>query len=160
MPTAMSGLRSQAGIQPDGSGQGRASRSVRVLDVAGGAVRLGEVEAYRALADGPDGESCGKQHCVVGLAAQPAERRCDVDVGGDQHSGGVELAEQTLRPSRQPHVVKIVVLILEQHRHGAPRSSRADTSSTSAAGGCQENTPHGTPPTTGVSGPHMPRRNR
>jgi hypothetical protein len=78
-----------------------------------------------------------------------------MDVGGGQQSRGVELGEQTLRTRRQSVVVKIV-----EHCHGAPRSSSADTSATSAGGGCQENTPHGLPSGTGVSGPHIPRRNR
>ena len=39
-------------------------------------------------------------------------------------------------------------------------SSRSDSAVISAAGGCQLNTPAGWPSTTGVSGPHMPRRNR
>ena len=35
-----------------------------------------------------------------------------------------------------------------------------DTAVISGSGGCQLNTPAGCPSTTGVSGPHMPRRNR
>ena len=39
-------------------------------------------------------------------------------------------------------------------------SKRSDRPVTSPVGGRHEKTPHGTPSTTGVSGPDMPRRNR
>ena len=70
-------------------------------------------------------------------------------VEGAQPSGGL------LRPSPVGDIHLV-------DRHAAARlpSSRSDSSTTSAAGGCQLNTPAGCPSTTGVSRPHMPRTNR
>ena len=47
----------------------------------------------------------------------------------------------------------------ERRRHRRP-SKRSDRSVTNPAGGRQEKTPHGIPSTSGVPGPHMPRRKR
>ena len=109
------------------------------------------------MAHGAHGQRDRQQHRLVGLADETAEGGRDVDVGGGEHPGGVELGEQPAGGQREVAVVQVDRVEGVGHRTTTP-SSRSDSSSTSATGGRHENTPHGAPSTTGVSGPHMPRR--
>ena len=85
----------------------------------------------------------------LGHRAEPGR---DVDVGRGEHLGPVEDREQAVSPQGEPAVVSVV-----DHESATSPASRSESSSTIAAGGCQANTPHGWPSTSGVSGPHMPR---
>ena len=129
----------------------------------------GQVDADRAEPHRADRQRQREQHPLVGLAGQPAEPGGDVHVGGVEHAGGVELGEQPgarERASRaSPGSTAPGPGADRSARRAARRSSRSpssrsDSSTTSAGGGRQPKTPHGTPSTTGVSGPHMPRTNR
>ena len=116
----------------------------------------GEVEADRPAAHRPDRERDGEQDRLVVLAGQPSERQGDVHVGAGQDPGGVEVGEKARRPEGEAGVGG--VHRLEEVAHGRTPSRRSDSAVTRATGGCQEKTPHGRPSTTGVCGPHMPRR--
>ena len=80
-------------------------------------------------------------------------------------SGRLNRASSSGRAERAPAVVGVGPHGLVGDRHDAlpvetvasRPSSRSESSTTIAAGGCQLKTPHGTPSTSGVSGPHMPR---
>src|SRR4051794_13804406 len=119
------------------------------------------------MAYAADRERGGEQNMLVGLTPEPAEGHRDVDVGRMQDAAGVERAEQASGAQREPGVVRLegrgVETVVERsggHRSGLPVSSRSESPVTSAAGGRQSNTPHTDPSRVGVSGPHMPRRNR
>ncbi len=83
-----------------------------------------------------------------------------MDIRRSQHTGLVEHSEEA------PAVVdQLAALVSDQGLgwrggHGRPPSSRSDNSLTSAAGGRQLKTPHGTSSTTGVCGPAIPRTKR
>ena len=109
------------------------------------------------MAHGPHGEGHRQKDGLVPLAGEPAQRRGDVDVGGGQHAGGVEGVQQPVCGERQVAVLRVDRLEDLAHDPTTP-SSRSESSSTSGTGGRHEKTPHGMPSTTGVSGPHMPRR--
>jgi hypothetical protein len=130
------------------------------LDLGDGAVDLVEVDADRTGPGGAHGERHREQHRLLGLTGQLAQARGDVHVGGLEHALVVERAEQAGRAERAPPAGRLDLGQRRGHRvghAGALPSRIAERSSTSAAGGCQENTPHGTPSTTGVPGPTMPR---
>ena len=115
-----------------------------------------EVDEHVPDARGADGESGGEQNGIIGSADQGGEPACDVDVGGGEDSGVVELEQQPGRPTREAGVEA-----LDDVGHApSPRSRTSLSASTSAGEGCQVNTPHGVPSTTGVSGPVIPRTNR
>ena len=67
-------------------------------------------------------------------------------IGGVEHAGLVE-CPQAGRSRRRRARTSVTVM-----RPASPASSRSDSATTSAAGGCQLNTPHGCPSITGVSG--------
>ena len=94
---------------------------------------------------------------LVALPREPREPPRDVHVGGREHARLVERRQRARGAARDPRVEAVELADLV---HAAPRSSTSLSSSTSAAGGCQENTPQRCPSTTGVSGPVMPRTNR
>src|SRR4051812_33825251 len=105
-----------------------------------------------------------------------------MNIGSLNHAGLVEGAQKTARADRVPPVGGVENLdgrAFGRHdclmatrcarlrrafgRHDAataPTSSRSDKAVTRVAGGAQLNTPARWPSTTGVAGPHMPRRNR
>ncbi len=114
---------------------------------------LGQVEAHRAGADRPDRQRAGQRDPFVALPDQAGEAGRHVHGGGVEHAGPVELPQQPGRAER----LAAVELVLDRG-HAALPSSRSDSASTSAGGTGQLNTPAGWPSTTGVSGPHMPRR--
>ena len=102
-------------------------------------------------------EGDGEQHPLVVLPAEVADPLGDVDVGGLQQPGLVVRRQQPGGLAGQPPVV--LADRLEQLGHAVTTpSSRSDSASTRATGGRHENTPHGSPSTSGVSGPHIPRR--
>lgn len=74
----------------------------------------------------------------------------------------LNFGENTVHALCVLHVVRVNLGIgVEFDAHFASaRSSDADRSSMSAAGGFQEKTPHGAPSTSGVDAPDMPRMNR
>ena len=114
-------------------------------------------------ADRPHGEG-RRRAATVSSASPPASpsRWRDVDVGGLEHAGRVEgRAAARSAPSASRAVVRVARRLEQASRHAvtAVPSSRSESASTSAAGGCQAKTPHGWPSTTRASsGPHMPRR--
>ncbi len=121
----------------------------------------GEVEAHRPVPERAHREGDREQHALVGLRAEASEPGGDVHVGGTEHADAVEVGEQSGRPSYLLGTEEVERDgRLGLGRHGAPRSRRSERSVTSAAGGDQEKTPHGIASTTGVAGPHMPRRKR
>ena len=147
----MSGLFEPSASHDVGYRPGQRFEVGRVFDVACHRVGLGEVEAHRALAHGPNRQGRREQHRVVD--SPPSRPSVDATWTSAALSTPAALNWRAdPGPRRQSIVVKIV-----EHCHGAPRSSSADRSATSAAGGCQENTPRGVPSATGVSGPHIPR---
>ena len=99
----------------------------------------GEVDADVGQSWGAHGEGDGEEHGLVVDAGQGAEPAGDVDIGGGEHAGVVELGEQSGRRQRQPGVEDVGV----GHPAGAPVSSRSLTATTSAGWGDHENTPHG-----------------
>ena len=118
----------------------------------------GQVDEDVPEARGAHGEGGGQHHGVVRLADEPAEARRHVDVGRRQHAGVVELEQQPGGAAREADVE--AVALADGGHAPSPRSSTSLSAATSAADGCQVNTPHGTPSATGVSGPVIPRRNR
>jgi hypothetical protein len=90
-----------------------------------------------------------------GARTERAEAERDVDVGDDEHARVVERPQEAWRVARPAGVEAI-----RRRDQGAPRSKASLSASTSAALGCQAQTPHGTPSTTGVAAPVIPRRNR
>ncbi len=120
-----------------------------------------QVEADRAATGGADRERDRQEHPVVALATQLTDPGGDVHVGRVEQVLGVERRQQPVAPAGQPPVV--IAGRLEQLAHrvapaGTTPSRRSESASTSATGGRQAKTPHGAPSTSGVSGPHMPRR--
>ncbi len=103
----------------------------------------GQLDADRPEPHRPDGEGGGQQDDLVVLATELLQPQGDVDVGGGQHPGGVEGAQQPGRALHQPDL-------------GHRPASRSESSTTRAAGGCQSKTPQ----PAGVSGPTIPRTNR
>ena len=120
----------------------------------------GEVEADRAAAYGADRERDGEQHPLVGLAAQRADPGGDVDVGGVEQVPALNVASSPAPPrvSRQSASLGGSKSSVMSRSAGTTPSSRSESASTRATGGRQAKTPHGAPSTSGVSGPHMPRR--
>ena len=102
-----------------------------------------------------DGERGRQLDRLVGLVRERGDPHRDVDVGRREHADVVELAQQARRMARAADVEEV-----ELDHAGTPRSSRSLSATTSRAGGRHENTPHGVPPTAGVSGPVIPRTNR
>ena len=101
-------------------------------------------------------ERGSQQNGIICSADQLGEPSRDVDVGGRQHAGVVELEQQPGRSAREA-----CVEALDDVGHAlSPRSRTSLSASTSAGDGCHVNTPHGVPSTTGVSGPVIPRTNR
>ncbi len=90
------------------------------------------------------GERRRELHGLVVLARQLREPPRDVHVGGSEHAGLVELAQQARGADHQPRVGHV------------PRSRTSLSASTSAPDGRHANTPQ----PGGVSGPTIPRRNR
>ena len=105
---------------------------------------------------GPHRKGDGEEHGLVVDAGHSAEPEGDVDIGGGEHAGAVELGEQPGRPERHPGIEQIGV----SHAACTPVSRRSLTATTSAGGGDHENTPHGCPSTRGTTAPVIPRRNR
>ena len=101
-------------------------------------------------------EGGGQQNGIVGSADQAGEAARHVDVGGGEHAGVVELEQQPGRPAREAGVEALG----DVGHAPSPRSRTSLSASTSAGVGCQVKTPHGTPSTSGVSGPVIPRTNR
>ena len=87
-PPTTSGLAATAASHASASGHGRASRSTASSSSLVAVAADGrQVDAHVGEARGPDGEGDGEQDVVVGLAAERAEARGDVDVGGVEHAG-------------------------------------------------------------------------
>ena len=107
----------------------------------------GEVEPVAAVPE------CGQRR-------QEPHRRAavgDVEVGGGEQQAVVERGQQAGAAARESPVVLAGGLEELRHRDTTRPASRSESSSTSGTGARQVNTPQGTPSTTGVSGPHMPR---
>ncbi len=94
---------------------------------------------------------------VVGLSRERLDPSGRVGVGRLDDAGRVEPTEHAAQAEREAAVARIVGL--ERLDHDDP-SNRSLSSVTSAAGGAQSKTPATWPSTTGVSGPHIPRRKR
>ena len=122
----------------------------------------------------PHGQRSGERDVRPLLAGEPGQAQRDVHVGGGQDAGRVERAQRLGRAQRQ---IGGVGIDLGDHspsspgsvsicgaaagaRRGASPSSTSLSRATRPGGGRQENTPHGASPTTGVSGPDIPRRKR
>ena len=124
-----------------------------------------EVDTDRSVAYGANRQCGREEHVITGLAEDHAEPHGHVDVGGMDDVSLVEGAQQPGCPEGEAPVTTVA---FEQRlgHDAAPAalspvtrpSSRSESSTTMAAGGRQENTPQGFPSTSGVSGPHMPRR--
>jgi hypothetical protein len=132
---------------------------IGLLVVEGHLVGTQEVETDRAVTHCAHRQGRGEEDVRLGLAHGRAEPFGDVDVGGDEDARLVEGGERAGGGECEPLVVPVVDHVITPGSTGLPASS-SDRAITSAAGGRQENTPHGTPSTTGVSGPHMPRTKR
>ena len=112
-----------------------------------------EVDEHVPDARRAHGEGGGEENGIICSADQVGEPPRHVDVGGGEDSGLVELEQQPGHATREPGV--------EEVGHAAsPRSRTSLSSSTSSGEGCQVNTPHGAPSTSGVSGPVIPRTKR
>ena len=107
-------------------------------------------EARRA-----DGERGGEHDRLLGLGRERGDPQRDMDVGGGEHADVVERAQQPGRVAGAADVEEV-----ELGHAGTPASSSSLSATTSRAGGRHANTPHGVPPTVGVSGPVIPRTNR
>src|SRR4029079_3082712 len=118
---------------------------------------LVERQADRAAADRPHGEGQRQQHPLVVLAAERTDAGGDVEVGEGEQQAVVERREQPGTAARESPVVLACRLEQLGHEVTTRPVSSSDGSATSGTGARQVNTPHGTPSTTGVSGPHMPR---
>jgi hypothetical protein len=97
----------------------------------------------------PEGPGCGR----LGRGGSARRQRLGLVARRSDPAG------QASR-TRPPEVEQPQRLHLRSPAHARPPSSRSLVATISSAGGCQANTPHGCPSTTGVSGPTMPRRNR
>ena len=152
---------------PGGLGPRQRREVDRVVDVD----RRRLVDPLQVDEDVPDargahGQRRGEHDRVVRLVDQRGEAVRDVDVGGREHARVVELEQQPGGAAREADV-EAVALVDRGHASAPtvrgpdlPWSSTSLSASTSAADGCHVNTPHGTPSTTGVSGPVIPRMNR
>ena len=147
-------------LQPAGRlrpGQGAEVDGLVGVDGRGAADR-GEIDVDMTETWRAHGQRGGQRDRLVGLAGERGQPRRDVNVGGDQDAGLVELAQEsgarratggrrTDRGSRTGRsrgaLVEHVAERLDQPRRAAPA-----------------NTPHGWPSITGVPGPVIPRRNR
>ena len=149
-----------------GEGRGREVLGPAVGVGPGQVVAVGEagqVDADRAVPGRAHRQGDPESQPLVVLADQLAQPHRRVDVGGGQHTGGVEGPQQAAEAGDQASVVGVGGLEALDHRAspvtvGTGASSRSDSAVTNAAGGRQENTPAGTPSVVGVCGPHMPRR--
>ena len=90
------------------------------------------------------------------LRRQPGRH---VHIGGVQNPGIIEGPQQPAGIDRAAPMQGIVGHD-RAHRGDPLPSSSSEIASTRSDGGRQLNTPAGCPSTTGVSGPHIPRRNR
>ena len=133
--------------------------------------QVGEVEADRPVAQRPHGQRERERDVVVGLARERLDPAGRVGVGGLDDAGRVEATEHAGHAQREASVARVVGLegldhLAPERAHESfvachpPPSSRSLKAVTSAAGGDQSKTPATWPSTTGVSGPHIPRRNR
>ena len=104
--------------------------------------------------------AAAEQHLVVGLAAEASEPARDGDVGRGEDTAGAELGEQPRRADRVPDAVLGGEARAVRRSSPGPPGEQVGQGHDSAGGGDQRNTPQVVPSTTGVSGPHMPRRNR
>ena len=120
----------------------------------------GEVDEHVAEPRAADGERGAERDPVVLLAGERAQTHRDVDVGGRQHADVVERAQQPRGAARAPRVVHVDLDQRRSDHRACPQSNRSLSAATSAPGGRHANTPHGSPSTTGVSGPIIPRRKR
>ena len=103
------------------------------------------------------GERRGQRDLLVVFAGERRQPARDVDVGGVEHAGGVEVVQQAGRAGRAADVEEIV---LREAHAPSPRSRTSLSATTSALGGRQAKTPAGVPSTVGVSRPTIPRRKR
>ena len=101
-----------------------------------------------------DGERRGQGDLLVIVARERRQSQRDVHVGGGEDTRVVELGQQ---PRRFEHAADIEAVGLERERGHASASL---SPSTTAADGRHVNTPQGTPSTTGVAAPTIPRTNR
>jgi hypothetical protein len=149
-PAGLQGAHPGGWSRPGQCGQ---ALLVGVLD-RGGLLRARHVEVHRTGSQSAYGERGGEEHALVVLPAEPTEPQGHVHVGRREDAGVVEVAQQA---GGSPYALDVVHVEVGQR---APRASRSDRSTTSWAGGDQGNAPQVVEPTTGVSGPHMPRRKR
>ena len=117
----------------------------------------GEVDVDVAEARPAHGERRRQRDLLVVVAGERRQPARDVDVGGVEHAGGVEVVQQAGRAGRAADVEEIV---LREAHAPSPRSSTSLSATTSALGGRQAKTPAGVPSTVGVSRPTIPRRKR
>ncbi len=140
----------------------------RLVGVHGGGVAdRRQVDVHVPEPRRADREGRGQRDRLVALARQRRQPRGDVHVGGREHAGVVELAQQSGGLDGDPRLAHASLRspsgLAERRRpreSSGARSSASLNAVTSAAGGRQANTPHGVPSTTGVSGPTIPRTNR
>ncbi len=139
----------------------------------GGGVDRAQVDEHVSDPRRADGEGGSEDYLLVGLAAERREPERDVDVGGRQHARVVERPQQTGRVQGAAGVERVgerahwatsrcsrSELARESAPADFPPSNASLRAVTSAASGCQPQTPHGVPSTTGVSAPVIPRRKR
>ncbi len=126
-----------------------------LLGLDGGRVAHGrEIDVDVAEPRRAHGERGGQRHLRRDAAAQRRQPAGDVHVGRPEHAGVVERAQQPRRLARAPDVVAVL------DHAPLPWSSASLSVATSPGGGRQAKTPHGSPSTTGVCAPVIPRRNR
>src|SRR6185312_8641004 len=117
----------------------------------------GEVDVDVTEAGAADGERRRQRDLLVGLTGERREPARDVDIGGVEDAGGVEVVQQSGRARRAADIEEIV---FREAHSASPRSRTSLSATTSALGGRQAKTPAGVPSTAGVSGPTIPRRKR
>jgi hypothetical protein len=116
-----------------------------------------EVDEHVAEARRADRERRRERDRLVVLAGNHGEADRDVDVGRREHADVIERAQE---PGRVAGAADVVGVVFGERAHAVPRSRTSLSATTSGAGGRQAKTPHGVPPTVGVSGPVIPRTNR
>jgi hypothetical protein len=102
------------------------------------------------------GERRSQRDLFVVLGGQARQPARDVDVGGVEHAGGVEVVQQAGGAGGAADVEGVEL----DRAHAAPRSRTSLSSTTSAAGARHAKTPAGVPSTVGASAPTIPRRKR
>ena len=171
----LTGARLELVDRPSGTRVMLAGLDATLEPDAAGLPRLGVTLADPRLALGFDGRLTatgldgrldigsallsGTARLVVGGAAASLADLA-VQAGDSRLTGELRLAPGD---GRGRLTGRLVADRLEHLGHGLSLPSRTpssspESSSTSATGGRQENTPHGAPSTSGVEGPHMPRR--